>query len=48
MPAQETQILVNPKSENESPWYFIDENTDVIKTPEWTFKASDLKRFPDN
>mgnify|MGYP001061535339 FL=1 len=46
MPAQELQILVNPESDN-SPWYFMDKNTTTIQTPEWTFKARDLKKFPE-
>ena len=43
MPAQEIQILYNPKKQN-SVWFempIIEE----IKTPEWTFNTSDLKRF---
>jgi hypothetical protein len=43
MPAQETQILLNPKSENKSPWF--DLSTDTINTPEWTFYKTDFKRF---
>jgi hypothetical protein len=44
MPAQETQILKNPNNPAISPWY----NADFygkLNLPEWTFKASDLKRF---
>ena len=44
MPAQETQILVNPKSQHLSPWYSTE--LEIIETPEWTFKWSDLRRFP--
>ena len=41
MPAQELQILV---SQNNSPWYsHIIE--DEIRTPEWIFNKTDLKRF---
>lgn len=43
MPAQETQILLNPMSETQSPWFLLKEGE--IKTPEWTFNSSDLKQF---
>ncbi len=43
MPAQETQVLLNPMDKNLSPWYELKEGT--IKTPEWTFKTKDLRRF---
>ena len=42
MPAQETQILINP--ENGGVWYTLDEFKD-IETPEWTFTVNQLKRF---
>jgi len=46
MPAQDTQILWNPKLINSNnPWYSTLE--DVIETPEWTFTWNDLKRFPN-
>lgn len=43
MPAQETQILLNP-GKKQSPWYDLKEVSDII-TPEWTFKSKDLKAF---
>ena len=43
MPAQETQILINPA--NSSPWFEAKSGT--IETPEWNFQSSDLKRFKD-
>lgn len=43
MPAQETQILINPMNENFSPWYELGEGR--IDTPEWGFRSSDLRRF---
>jgi hypothetical protein len=43
MPAQETQILLNPSSTQTSPWYMLEEG--VIQTPEWTFNSKDLRRF---
>jgi len=46
MPAQETQILVNPNDQILSPWYEL-KNSSIIKTPEWTFKNTDLKRFEE-
>ena len=43
MPAQETQILINPKSDSLSPWFQCREGE--LQTPEWTFNSSDLKHF---
>lgn len=45
MPAQETHILVNPIDQDISPWYRATEGT--IRTPEWTFQSTDLRRFKD-
>jgi len=44
MPAQEIQILKNPKNGKLSPWYPADFG-EVLETPEWNFKKGDLKRF---
>ncbi len=46
MPAQELQILLNPSisSNNKVCWYSVN-NSSTLETPEWTFKASELKRF---
>jgi hypothetical protein len=46
MPAQEIQILLNPRisSNNKVCWY----STNIVsklETPEWTFDVTDLKRF---
>jgi hypothetical protein len=46
MPAQEIQILKNPRNQALSPWYIVDEKVEFIETPEWTFNKTDLKRFP--
>lgn len=46
IPAQEIQVLKNPQNQDLSPWYVLDERVEFIKTPEWTFKNTDLKRFP--
>lgn len=44
MPAQEIQILKNPKNPNLSPWYPLDFGA-KLETPEWDFTSGDLKRF---
>lgn len=41
MPAQETQILINPL--DDSAWF--DAREGIIETPEWTFHSNDLRRF---
>ncbi len=46
MPAQEIQILLNPKSKLTSPWYYTDFGN-TLNTPEWSFEKSDLKKFDD-
>ncbi len=43
MPAQETQILVNPSEKSFSPWYTV--SGGPVITPEWQFEAKDLRRF---
>ena len=43
MPAQDTQVLINPMNDQLNPWYELNEKT--INTPEWTFKPGDLRRF---
>lgn len=45
MPAQDIHILINKNKPAISPWYELDENAELIYTPEWTFEPSDLKRF---
>ena len=44
MPAQELQILKNPNNGSINPWYATDFGS-TLKTPEWTFSSSQLKRF---
>ena len=44
MPAQDIHVLKNPENREISPWYSVNFEAD-LKTPEWTFKKSDLKRF---
>ena len=45
MPAQDMHILKNPNNPALSPWYSIDETQD-LRTPEWTFSWDQLRRFP--
>ena len=44
MPAQEIQILANPGNSKICPWYSTGFR-EILKTPEWTFKKGDLKKF---
>lgn len=44
MPAQEIQILKNNNNLELSPWY-SSKIMSELRTPEWTFKKTDLKRF---
>lgn len=43
MPAQETQVLVNPQDPN-NPWYDLDFG-DILETAEYTFTKNQLKSF---
>ena len=45
MPAQEIQVLQNPNNSEFSPWYTISTIESELRTPEWIFKSSALKRF---
>jgi hypothetical protein len=47
MPAQEIQILKNPNNSKISPWYSADIKEELI-TPEWSFKANQLKAWDKN
>lgn len=44
MPAQQTQILLNPNDDKINPWYSL-EGYDKLVTPQWTFELDQLKRF---
>ncbi|MDR7856619.1 DUF4846 domain-containing protein [Tissierella sp.] len=46
MPAQQTQILINPMDDTISPWYSL-KGKEKLVTPEWTFELDELKRFVD-
>ena len=46
MPAQETQILINPNDKKISPWYSVDFG-EILETPEYRFERTELKRFKD-
>lgn len=43
MPAQETQILINPNNDGLNPWYLLKEGP--VRTPEWNFTTGDIRRF---
>jgi len=43
-PAQDLEILKNP--EGKSPWHRF-KSGDSFQTAQWTFKKTDLKRFPE-
>ena len=45
MPAQDIHILKNLERSDISPWYSIADLTHRVATPEWDFRASDLKQF---
>ena len=43
MPAQEFHVLNNPKH-SDDPWYYVDEITYPLSTPEYSFDEGSLKR----
>jgi hypothetical protein len=45
MPAQEIHVLKNPTASDGSPWYSSNLTWPFV-TPEWTFPAGSLKRWP--
>lgn len=47
MPAQSIHILKNPSNNKFSPWYSVQEISDIVQTPEWTFYSNQLKRFKE-
>ncbi len=44
MPAQDIHLLRNPAEAAQSPWYAAGFG-ETLRTPEWTFRRSDLRRF---
>lgn len=44
MPAQQTQILINPADRNMGVWYSLKGKT-VLETPEWRFPLEKLRKF---
>jgi hypothetical protein len=44
MPAQDIHVLKNPRGAPLSPWYPV-RFGDTLRTPEWEFKSTELKRF---
>jgi hypothetical protein len=44
MPAQNIHILINPLNDELSPWYPMP-GSDIIVTPEYTFRKNELKRW---
>jgi hypothetical protein len=44
MPAQDMHVLVNPSSPAPGPWYEADFG-DTLRTPHWTFRRNELRRF---
>lgn len=46
MPAQETQVLINPNNEKLSPWYSVNFGETLV-TPEWEFSRGQLMRFEE-
>jgi Domain of unknown function (4846) len=45
MPAQELHVLRNPADQAQGPWYEVSAGSGLA-TPEWTFGAGALRRFP--
>jgi len=46
-PAQDIHILNNPNNPELGPWYDINFGN-ILRTPEWTFKKTDLKKFDEH
>ena len=44
MPAQQTQILINPADRDMGVWYSLKGKT-VLETPEWRFPIEKLRKF---
>lgn len=44
MPAQDIHVLKNPLNNDTNPWYSLNSNS-LINTPEWVFKANQLRTW---
>ncbi|KXA17078.1 DUF4846 domain-containing protein, partial [Fusobacterium nucleatum] len=44
MPAQQTQILINPNNKELGVWYSL-KGKDELITPEWDFSINQLRSF---
>ncbi|BBM35651.1 hypothetical protein JCM16774_0576 [Pseudoleptotrichia goodfellowii] len=44
MPAQQTQILINPENSDMKVWYSL-KNKDILVTPQWRFSVDKLRSF---
>jgi len=44
MPAQQIHILKNP-AEEDSPWYTLPNEGELLETPEWSFERGQVKRW---
>ena len=44
MPAQQTQILINPNNKELGVWYSL-KGKDELITPEWNFSVNQLRSF---
>jgi len=44
MPAQQTQILINPENSDMKVWYSL-KNKDILVTPQWRFPVDKLRSF---
>jgi hypothetical protein len=44
MPAQQTQLLINPMDDDINPWYSLNGKEKLI-TPQWTFELDTLKSW---
>ena len=45
MPAQDIHIVTNLSEPELNPWYIMDNTTEEINFPEWSFTKNELKRF---
>ena len=45
MPAQDIHIIQKNTNMKYGPWYSVNEVQQGLQTPEWSFRAEDLKSF---